>query len=112
MLQSRRARRIVARLAVDIAAIGGIFVAPWALVFTGIAVGSVVFRWYVEALAVGFVAGVLSGLPAWKPALAIGGMILGAEWVKRRFEPRQWFSYIPLAIVAAGAGGVIFFLVL
>lgn len=104
--------RVAVRVVADIAAVVGFFVAPWALVFAGIAVGGAVFPWYAEALVAGFVASAVSGLPAWKSALALGVMVLAAEWIKRRFEPRQWFSYIPIAAAAAGAGMVIFFLVL
>ena len=112
MSHPRPVLRAVIRVAVDAILAAGFLFFPWGAVVIGIFVSSAVFRWYLEAFAFGFLFAVLSGFPAWKAVVAFGAAVVTVEALKLRLEPRQWFSYLPIAAVSAFAFSISFFLVL
>ncbi|MBI1957348.1 MAG: hypothetical protein HYS44_02745 [Candidatus Niyogibacteria bacterium] len=105
-------RKIAPRFAADALILVGFWIAPSVTVWAGLLLAAVLFRWYAEALLIGFLAGAVSGLPSWKLVLAFGCAIGCVEALKRRFEPRQWLSYLPFAAAAAVSFAAVFFIVL
>ena len=112
MSRSKPLSRFISRFVASALLVAGFLFFPWGVTAIGILVSIAVFHWYLEALALGFFFAVIAGFSAWKAVLAFGGAILAAEALKSRFEPRQWFSYLPFAMVAAIAFIALFFLVL
>lgn len=102
---------VIRRAALALAAVAGLFVLPWAFVFAGLIGGAAVFSWYIEGFVAVFIAAFLAGLPLWKAAAAFGVAVSIAEGAKYQFEPRQWFSYGPIALAAAFVSAVLFFII-
>ncbi len=98
----------VFRVGLVAVAIASLLILPWAFVFAAAFIGIAVFYWYAEVFAVGLTAAFLAGVTPWKVALALGGAVIVAEALKRWFEPRAWFSYIPIALASAVASFALF----
>src|SRR3989344_1047667 len=93
------------RILASLILISGLFFLPWFAVFFLAAAAAAIFPWFFEFFVVALFAAMLSASPLWGFFAVSAAVILGQEWLKRRFDISK-----PISVLWTGVSGAFIFL--